>query len=202
MTVFKSIRCFLVSLFFMMPLFGRDVILEFKAAYFLPTNSDFRHIYHGSALYGPELTVQLCNARNWYAFASIDYFQKKGRSCGLGDCTKVSLLPLGIGLKYFIPTCYDKADFYVGLGFQPEWVRTKDSSAFVVPKLSRWAFGGIAKTGMYCHLPCNFLIDLFVDYSFAWVPKGDNCKACTGSVVPLRANVSGAVFGVGLGYRF
>ena len=198
----KFIAVFWVSLLSVISMQARDIILEFKAAYFLPTNHDFRRIYSGSALYGPELTVQICDESNWYAFASLDYFQKKGRSCGLCSKTKVSLLPLGLGVKYFVPTCYEKADFYLGLGFQPEWVRTKDCSPFVIPKLSRWGFGGIAKAGMYCHLPCNFLIDIFVDYSFVWAPKHGSCKSCTGPVVPLKANLGGAIFGLGLGYKF
>jgi hypothetical protein len=198
----KLICAVLASGLSVIPMEARDIILEFKAAYFLPTDSDFRRLYKGSALYGPELTVQIANCRNWYAFASLDYFQKKGRSCGFCSSTKVSLLPLGLGLKYFVPTCYEKADFYVGLGFQPEWARTKDCSSFVIPRISRWGFGGIAKAGMYCHLPCNFLIDLFVDYSFVWASKGGSCKSCTGPVIPLKANLGGAIFGVGLGYRF
>lgn len=183
------------------PLCARDVILEFKAAYFLPTSSVFKQIYrHGGVLYGPELTVQLCDNKNWYGFASVDYFQKKGHSLGLSDATKVSLLPLGIGLKYFAPIVCDCADFYLGLGFQPVHVHTKNCSGSVVTKQSRWGFGGIAKAGAYWHLPHNFVLDFFIDYSFVKVGCKKSCQSST--TISRKADVSGAIFGIGLGYCF
>lgn len=199
--ILKSLCALL--LFVHVPLMCRNVLLEFKAAYFLPTNSVFKHIYqNGSALCGPELTVQLCNNKNWYGFASFDYFQKKGRSLGLCDRTKVSLLPFGIGLKYFVPMVGDCADFYLGLGFQPVYVHTKDCLPSVVLKQSHWGFGGIAKIGTYVYLPHNFLLDFFIDYSFVKVGCKNTCQTSTGMVIPTKADVSGALFGGGLGYRF
>jgi outer membrane protein W len=189
---------FFISLMLIIPICARDVILEFKAAYFLPTDSVFKQIYHnGSALCGPEVTFQLCNNKNWYGFASIDYFQKKGHSIGLCDFTKVSLLPFGVGLKYFVPILCDRADFYIGLGFQPVYVRTENCVECVSVKQSRWGFGGIGKVGTYWYLPRNFVIDLFVDYSFVKVGCKNSCQ-----LTPRKADVSGAIFGIGLGYRF
>ncbi len=182
---------------------ARDILLEFKAAYFKPTGYRFKHIYKGGALYGPELTVQLseCN-EHWYGFLSVDYLSKKGLSIGLGTPTKVSLLPIGIGVKYFMPSCwFDNTDFYIGLGFQPIRVHTHDLSAFVIPKITKWGFGGIAKVGAYINFSCNFFLDLFIDYSFARV-KSKLALAPTGPVVPLKSSVSGAIFGGGIGYRF
>lgn len=119
-------------------------------------------------MYGPELTFQLCDNSCWYGFASVDFFHKKGHSIGLSTPTKVSLLPVGLGLKYFMPLCDEWADFYIGLGFQPVHVRTRALSAFV-PQQNKWALGGIAKVGAYIDLSCNFVLDLFIDYSFAEV---------------------------------
>lgn len=182
---------------------ARETILEFKGAYFLPTNSCFKDIYgNGSAMYGPELTVQLCEDKNWYAFASIDYFQKKGKSLGLCNFTKVKLIPLTFGMKYFLPTCRDRVSFYTGLALVAENVRTNNCSQFVEQDQSTWGIGGIVKVGTYCYLPHNFLIDMFIDYSFVKAGSG-LCKYQDSFVVqPLKANVSGALFGVGLGYSF
>jgi len=203
MNALKLLRSFFALAFFVSPLFSRDVILEFKGAYFLPTHCDFRHIYHdGSGLYGAELTAQLCNNKYWYGFASIDYFRKKGHSLGLCSPTKVSLLPLAFGLKYFVPMLCECADFYLGLGFQPVHVSTTNCSKFVIEKQSRWGLGGIAKTGVYYYLPRNFLVDFFVDYSFVKVDCKNKCHPRTGPVILRKANVSGAAFGVGVGYRF
>jgi hypothetical protein len=184
------------------PLVAKDVILEFKGAYFLSTDCNFKNIYDkGGALYGPELTFQLKDSCNWYGFLSVDRLKKDGCSIGLANPTTVRLLPLGIGLKYFMPDCWDCADFYLGLGLQPVHVSTQDCSAFVNPQLSQWGVGGIAKAGIFINLCSNFVLDLFIDYSFVKT----NCKPeCCSHVAtePIKADLSGAVFGAGIGYRF
>ncbi|HLF66892.1 MAG TPA: outer membrane beta-barrel protein [Gammaproteobacteria bacterium] len=200
MVSLKTVCYSLVSLLFVFPLIGRDVIVEFKGAYFWPTDCTFKKIYHkGGALYGPELTVQLFDDKNWYAFASVDYFQKKGHSIGLCEPTKVRLIPVALGLKYFVPVCDDRIDLYAGLGLEWVNVRTKNCSQAVVSKQSDWGLGGIAKVGAYYHLPHHFLIDTFINYHYAKV--GSNDCWCHG-FESRKANVSGAIFGVGLGYNF
>jgi len=175
-----------------------DILLEFKGAYFLATNSIFRKIYdNGGALYGPEITFKIF--RNIYGFASVDFLQKSGKSIGLFSPTKVGLIPLGIGFKYFVPFCY--GDFYVGLGFQPTYLHTKDCSSYVIAKRSKWGFGGIVKIGTYFNLPHNFLVDVFIDYSPVKVPFHNN-QAPTGHVVPRKADISGNIFGIGIGHHF
>lgn len=193
----------LLMLWIVSGLMARDVLLEVRGAYFKPTGDRFKHIYNGSGLYGGELAVQLseCN-EHWYGFLSVDYLRKKGHSIGLGNPTRVTLLPIGIGVKYVMPACWcDNTDWYVGLGFQPVRVHTHDLSPFVIPKITRWAMGGIVKGGAYINFSCNFFLDLFIGYSFARA-KNHLAVAPTGPVVPLSASVSGAIFGAGIGYRF
>lgn len=191
-------------LFFFSGLAARDVLLEFRGAYFKPTGDRFKHIYTGCmGLYGGEVAVQLseCN-EHWYGFFSIDYLSKKGYSIGLGNPTKVTLLPLGIGVKYLTPACWcDNTDLYVDLGFQPVRVHTHDISSYVIPTITKWALGGIVKGGAYVTFSCNFFLDVFIGYSFAKA-KSNLTGAPTGPVVPLDSSVSGAIFGAGVGYRF
>jgi len=196
----KIMRYGLVVLSIVSPAVARDIILEFKGAYFLPTGSRFKDIYGGGALYGPELTVQLCEDKNWYLFTSIDYFSQDGHSLGLCDKTEVKMILLALGLKYFMPVCNDRIDVYLAAGFEPVNVRTKNCSQFVLAERSEWSLGGIAKFGAYYHLPHNFLIDLFVGYSGAHIGSND-CK-CLPSLQFLKAQVSGAIFGAGLAYKF
>ncbi len=191
---------FFLAMFSCIPMqvINANVLLEFKGAGFLATGSRFKKIYgRGSALYGPELTFQVCQS-NWYGFVSVDYLHKKGHSIGLHTPTTIRMVPLGIGLKYFMPTCWECADLYLGLGFQPVHVSLKNNPPFV-PDEHRWAFGGIAKVGSYVYFSCNFFLDLFIDYSFAHLSKH---TFQTPPLVPLSASVSGAIFGVGLGYKF
>lgn len=183
-------------------LVARNILLEFKGAYFHATGSRFKDIYGKSApLYGPEITFQLCECSNWYGFASVDFLQKKGRSIGLDTPTSIRLVPLGIGLKYFLSTCFECADFYAGLGFAPVHVRIKNDSSYVDQCFSRWALGGIAKIGSYIYFSDCIFLDLFAAYSWA------NIKPCISQLPEspmggFKASISGAIFGVGLGYKF
>lgn len=195
----KLLACFLVILSCVpMQLISNDILLEFKGAYFHATGSRFKKIFaKGGALYGPELTFQLCDS-NWYGFLSVDFFRNKGHSIGSNTPTSIRLVPVGIGLKYFMPTCWECADFYAGLGFQPVHVRIENNSQFV-PNQKRWVLGGIAKLGSYINFSCNWFLDLFIDYSFAHISARTTQIP---PVVPLSSSISGAIFGVGLGYRF
>lgn len=185
----------LLTMLSLAPARAYDVLLEFKGAYFLPTNTLFRKIYNGSAIYGPELTAGCY--KNLYGFVSVDYFSKQGRSIGLCSPTKMNMLNLGIGLKYLVPFCY--GDFYVGLGALPTRLHVKDGSRYVIPCRTKWGCGGVAKVGAYFDLPKSFFVDLFFDYSFATIPF----PCCpTAPVQSYNAKLNGCWFGVGLGYRF
>jgi len=185
----------LFNVHFILP---RDYILEFKGAYFVPTNSTFRKAYSGGALYGPEFTMQLKKDTNWYLFTSIDYFQQKGRFLEIADSTKLRLLSLALGVKY-IKNISNRTNFYLGLGFEPAYIRTKSKRRCVVAKKSQWGFGGVGKMGAYINLSDHLLCDLFFDYRFIKTRK-KNFYGHTRT--PDRANLSGAIFGIGLGYLF
>ncbi len=209
----------LVLVFMSTSLIAHDILLEFKGAYFLSTGSHFKKIYnHGGALCGPEVTFSLSDeedwCEDWYGFASIDFLTKKGHSIGLCTPTKVYMVPLAFGAKYLVP--FRCGDFYVGLGLQAVYLKTKNFSPFVIPCTSEWGVGGIAKIGSYFDLPHDLFIDLFIDYSFVKVGQKNNYSniidfvpnpapingASPLVVEPIRANLSGAVFGIGFGYRF
>jgi outer membrane protein W len=193
--------CLLCAVILHVSVAARDVIVEFKGAAFIPTGSDFQDIYGKAVgLFGPEVTVDVCNTQKWYAFASVDYLKKDGHSIGLCNDTTVRMVPLAFGLKYFKPVrC---ADVYAGLGFQPVHLKTRNCSPQVVQDTSQWCLGGIAKLGAYVGVKCNFVLDFFVDYSFVKAGCPTLCQPETGILMPLKANISGVILGVGLGYRF
>lgn len=199
----KIMSSILAACMFAVPVMARNVVWEFKGAYFLPTNDTFTDIYgHGSALFGPEVTFQLCDNEHWYGFASFDYFQKKGKSLGLCEPTRIRLLPLAAGLKY-LHAFREKVHFYVGLGFEPVFASFTNCSDSVEVQQKEWGVGAIAKVGAYYDLPHDFVLDFFVDYSYAKVGSDSICGCDeTGGVVSTKANVSGVIFGLGLGYHF
>lgn len=184
-------------------LLGRKVILELKGSYFLPINHTLRQAYApSSALYGPELTVQLGKKHHWTknfcAFAGAEYFQKKGHQLGLCDSTTLRMVPLTLGLKYMIPMTR-RADFYFGLGFESLFVQAKNHRACVTAEKNLWTFGGITKLGTYIDLTHHVMLNVFFDYSFINAKSngfyGHTRTRCT-------VDLSSAIFGVGLGYKF
>jgi hypothetical protein len=185
-------------LIFFLSLHGNDVIVEFKGAGFFPTDNVYRKIYGYGGIYGPELTFNI-GPKDWYAFASIQFLHQNGKSLGLDNPTKINLLALGVGLKYLIPFCY--GNFYIGLGFQPVCIKTKDYSPFVIFKHKKWSFGGIGKSGLLFYLSHDFVFDIFLDYSFIQ-HQFKKSQAPTGFVQPRKTNVSGFIFGAGIGYYF
>lgn len=223
-TSFQFRIMFLLYFLNFFPLFsndsqGRDLLLEFKGGAFIPTGCDFRSIY-GSATFfvSPEFTAQVVEEKDWYIFLSTAYAAKNGRSVGLCTPTQVRLVPFGIGVKYFFQnlnkTFCKKYKFYLGLGFQPTLLQTNNCSD-IVQHTSDWGFGGIAKFGCLWDLPRNIFLDFFADYSFVNVGCNSSCNSsstcssassyCSSSnnfEVPLKANVSGAILGIGIGYRF
>lgn len=203
--IFKRLLTVLLSIFILnVPsIEARDLIFEFKSGAFLPTDHNYREIYGtASVFYNPEFTVQLVEEKPWYIFFSVAYTSKEGKSIGFCTRTKVEILPLGIGVKYVIPFRY--GNFYVGLGWQPTYLRTFNCSESVQNYTAKWGQGGIGKLGVYFDLPRDFRFDIFADYSFVHVGSCSKNPCCnvTKFVVPIKATVSGALLGVGIGYCF
>lgn len=176
---------------------AREYLLEGKAGYFYPTSDLFRDIYgDGNGIYGAEFTAQICNAL--YGWASVNYFSDSGHSIGLGDPTKIRIIPVGLGLKYMIPlNCF--ARFYVGGGFLATHLHTHDESPFVIPHVNRWGFGGIAKSGFLIALSRCWFLDIFGDWSYMHMDFHNNHGF---PVVRINADLSGFSGGAGIGYRF
>jgi len=205
MFIKNKLRILSLSVLTIISSHAHDVLLEVKGAAFIATGERFKDIYGRAAgMGGAEVTFnawESCECWEWlsnfYGFVSADFLRKSVNSIGCCSPTKVDVTTIGIGLKYLFPFCY--GDFYLGLGALPTNVRTKDCSPFVLPKTSQWGCGGIAKIGAYFDLPCSFFIDLFVDYQFVTVKP----KCCPDSGIQFtKANLNGAIIGLGLGYRF
>lgn len=194
----KAIHFLCILLMYVsMSLVGKDVLIEFKAAGFFPTDCRVKKIYgSAAALYGPEVSFKLCEEQSWYGFASVDFLSKAGHSIGCCSRTKMEIVPIALGLKYFKPICW--GDLYAGLGFQAVHLTTKNSSVFVEKCTSKWGYGVIAKIGAFYNLPCQFFLDFFVDYSFAEIGR----NKCCGKAVPIKVHLKNVLAGAGIGYRF
>lgn len=180
-----------------------ETLIEGKVAYFLPQEHKFRKIYSGGPLCGFELSCQA--KKNLYTWISVDSFTKKGTSLGCPTSTKISMVPLGIGFKYFIPLwngsleCCCPIECYLGAGLLGTYVKMHDRSPYVKQKTSKWGTTGIVKLGALFNSGPLFL-DLFTNYFYC--PLSFSNTKSHRRVYRNSMNFGGWVFGAGIGYRF
>lgn len=173
-----------------------DFFAEAKAAYFRPTSDKFRDVYGSGGIYGLEASCQFW--KPLYAWASADYFHKRGRSIGSGggSSTKVTLVPLAFGAKYLIP--YKWVDFYLGIGPTFTYIHFTDNAPGVIRHSSKWGYGGMAKAGALLNFKKHFFFDLFTDYSYL---KARFSNTSEGKVLRPHMDLSHWSIGLGVGMR-
>lgn len=184
---------FLTLVFCGFSLYSENVQIEARAAYFYPTDSNFRDIYHSGGIYGIEINVPVTG---WiYPWASASVFYKSGRT-NLKSKTSVTMIPFGLGVKAKI--CFwDCLYPYVGFGVLGTYLHAKNHSNFVLKNRDKFGFGGIVKTGAYYEVWDCFFIDIFLDYSFT---KFHFHK--TNLTIGRSPSTSGISAGGGIGYKF
>ncbi len=171
-------------------------LVEAKAGYFYPTDSEFRDIFsNGGGIYGVELSRDMwCGLHFW---VSANYFSKSGSSIGEKDKTRVTLVPLAGGLKYLIScSC---VDFYLGGGVVGTYFQTTNDSPFVFGRVSKWGVGGQGKAGILWHICESLFIDFFADYTYM---KLSFSNTRGGRLIRHDADVSGISAGGGIGFCF
>lgn len=139
--------------------------LQFRVGAFFPQSHLFREIYDKAGpCYELEANVKI---RNNYSFwANVDWFSKDGHSLGLHNRTRIRIVNLGLGGKYFFKSCcFSGITPYVGLGACIGGVWIRNHSHFV-DDASKAIFGLIGKTGLYYSICGRYFIDAFVDYLY------------------------------------
>ncbi|MBX9744261.1 MAG: hypothetical protein K2X08_03510 [Chlamydiales bacterium] len=176
-------------------LWSTTVLVEAQGAYYYPMDHPFRRIYSSSGIYGVELSLRSWS--NLYSWASGSVFTKSGHSLGLKDHTRITFVPIGIGLKYMWKVGF--ADVYLGAGVLPTYLNIHNDSHCLTKKMAQWGCGGIGKLGAIFNLPQSFFLSSFINYSYIKI-SNHNRQDCY--VAPYSPNLSGFSFGASVGYRF
>ena len=200
----RNLAIGMMTLFSFSLLDATEVLTEAKIAYFHPTDSRFQEIYSGGALYSIEASVQTCY-QQLYPWASIGYFHKSQFSvvkcpdttCE-GESTRITVVPIGLGLKYLFPIECMYPCPYLGAGILLSFVRIHNDYSFVSQNLFDWGIGGIIKGGFLLNITDCVFFDLFLDYSYMKVGFRDRHQNISNS----RADLSGLTIGGGVAYRF
>lgn len=169
-----------------------EILLEAKAAWYYPTSSCFRSMYSsGNGIYSLEANFQFAN--HWYAYTSGSFFIS-----GEGDSTySIWFIPVTVGVKYLrhhIAFNY-LWSWYVGVGGVATYVQIQDHDPGYETHINRLGGGGNTQLGGIWYITKHFLVDIFAQYTFNYIPTSDETCGDT-------ANLSGLSLGGGIGWTF
>ncbi len=159
--------------------FGNET--ELRIAYFYPRAPIFRKIYRGARLdYEIESAQKL--HRNFYLWANISWFPKKG-AIDQDHHSKIHLIPLSMGLKYQfrLNRCLKLS---LGLGPTYYFLNVADQSscesANKHTRYRRW--GGVFKSQFQWFFYHSLYLDFFADYLYLPLHGNENCASQAGGL--------------------
>lgn len=162
--------------------------VEIRAAGFIPSSERFRDVYRNiGASYQIEASTNIYGCAD--GWVNVDWFSKHGRACGCAGQTCVTIVNGSFGIRIPFRTCGPLTP-YLGIGPGFAQIRLRNKSGCCHETVSKFAVGGVLKTGVYyCINGCAF-VDVFVDYLYQPV----NFKT--------HVDIGGVKAGIGFGLKF
>jgi len=190
--------------------FPEGVLLEFRPSYFYPISKGIRQAFHNGGVnyqitgafpvyYGNNAWLQGLDV-----WAAVDYFSREGRTSGLGNKTRLRIVPLTLGLKYFFPDLGTVApvNFYVASGMKYFFVYNYTDSDYAQKNVYANGMGGVVETGFTSTVMKHLVLDIFASYSFRTFGAPSISSSKYPAVIPTGMNISGVNVGGGIGYKF
>ena len=150
--------------------------IELKLGYFRFGDHHLRKVYRQDAL-DTQLTASIPLWKWLNLYTGISYISREGRTRPKHHHTKITILPLSLGLRAIVRVAHD-VDYYLALGPRYFYVHQKHHS-------NHNTLGGFINTGFLVHFRKNLFIDFFSEYSLSSSPQ-----------------VGGLTVGGGMGYQF
>lgn len=217
---------FLVALFLLLPSFPvmawdcdwdfcdcfcqpLDLSVEGKVAYFRPCSKRVRDIY-GSGWADYQLEISKGIFCDWKIWAGVNGFSRKGESLGFHDHTRLQLIPVNVGLKYYFP-CPDNFKIYLGGAVSYSFLSIRDHTEYLHRRTEKSDWGGLVQAGItYNYFECAY-VSIFADYFYQKFDFHSNHISSgygseyyyeSGYIERRRLDMCGYKLGVGLGYTF
>lgn len=162
--------------------------IEIRCAAFFPASNLFRKIY---CEVGTDYQVEASRRiyRHIEAWANAAWFSAHGQSLGLHNDTNVNIGNISLGVKY-LHNISENFDIYAGIGASVARLHLKNCGHGSDESVSKYSFGGVAKSGVRAYLYKNIFLDLFVDY--AYLPTH----------LKRNVNIGGVKAGLGVGFGY
>lgn len=136
-----------------------------KVTYFSPTDADFKSIYGGGLMYGLESAFTLTHGLDIWLDAG--YFAKTGQLSFTKEETKLTLVPIGAGLRYSY--LLGKIAPYLGAGVR--YFIYKESN--VLGNVNEGGIGFVGKVGVLISAISWVNFDLGVGFSSCKLKPAD-----------------------------
>lgn len=176
------------------------VTIAAKFAAYFPLERRARKVFHNAL---PNFEVEVATTWcDWQPWFNVGYIWDNGRSRGCHEKTRLSVVPLSLGVNYIIPMC-NCIDAYIGAGAVYSFLRTRDHSDFVRnhhPHRNAW--GAIVKAGFYYNYSECVFFEGFVDYVYTHFHFKRHRDEDDLFVTRHDVNLSGIKLGVGVGFKF
>ncbi|MGB2908889.1 MAG: hypothetical protein WBB73_17465 [Candidatus Aminicenantaceae bacterium] len=164
-----------------------NIILEFKAQYFSPSDEVFRDIYGGGVMYGGEVSIRVWKGLEvWFGGSS---FSREGELTFTREKTELKITPMGGGIRYRWQAKSLSPYLAAGLG---AYQFNESNSIGEAEEVGRAYLAGI---GTYLKITKGLLIDLYANYSVCELNPGD-------FAVDFEIDIGGFGAGIGIAYEF
>jgi len=154
-----------------------------RLGYFSPSEQIFKDVYGSSISYGGEVIARLW--KGIHIFFGVSVLSNKGKMTLMEEETKISIMPLELGVLYKFSI--KKINPYIGAGLGYHIL----SEESFLGKVTDNKLGFFGQAGLAINMMKALVIDLNAKYNF--------CNAQPGE---LEENIGGIRIGLGIGYSF
>jgi hypothetical protein len=166
---------------FSLPAF--PVTFGLKGIYFSPADKTFKDVYGGGPMYGAEIGIKIVGGLSFWI--SGGYYAKNGILTYTKEETKLTIIPVGGGLRYEFLT--GAVSPYLGAG--ANYYFYKESNP--IGRVDKGGVGFVGRAGVVVRITRWFLIDLNAGYSYCRFKPAD-----------FTVNIGGIEGGAGLTFSF
>jgi outer membrane protein W len=176
---------------------SNSVILEARVSYFRPFSKTLRKMFHnGGVDYALEVSAPVWKGLN--IWGAVDYFSRHGKMIHFDASTRITIVPLTLGLKY-IYSVNQYFGLYGGAGFKYFFVKAINRSTVLNRTIHRNGLGGVLELGTLFCITHHLILDVFGSASFK---NFHGPKHHSTNVRPENLQVGGWNVGAGIGYKF
>jgi len=161
----------------------RNYNIKIGIHYFFPSGQSIKDVYGSGVGFRAEATIFVL--RNFAFWVGGSYFHKNGMLTFTEEETKLTIFPIGGGIKY--RKLFGDISLYLGIGLN--YFQFKESNP--IGDVSKGGLGYIGLLGGSVKLTEGLLLDLYSNYSYCKMTPAD-----------FEIDVGGLEIGIGLIYEF